>query len=182
MAGNFMNFMGPLHPDDPDPVRAFALRKYERLKVDAHSMVALVAPRPIFINGGTVYGSPVSDSWQDAQGMYLTTQAATPVYNLLGEAGVIIPPGTPFTTGPGEAASGTPPIDQAFIDGNIAYRRHKEGHTDTPDWPAFLQFASRYFSDNAPVIAPGQQFQLGREIATLVNDEEGAGVHQATFD
>ncbi len=150
MAGNFMRFMGPLRPNE------FALRKSENLKVDAHSMVALVAPRPIFINGGTG-----GDSWQDPQGMYLTTQAATPVYKLLGEEGVIIPTGTPFTTGQGEAPGGTPPINEAFIEGNIAYRRHAEGHTDVPDWPAFLQFASRYFSDDAPVIAPDQKFTLG---------------------
>jgi hypothetical protein len=152
MAGNFMRFMGPLRPNE------LALRKYENLKVDAHSMVALVAPRPIFINGGT--NASISDTWQDAQGMYLTTQAATPVYKLLGEEGVIIPPGTQFTTGEGEAPGGTPPINQAFIEGNIGYRRHAEGHTDAPDWPSFLQFASRYFSDDAPVIAPGQAFTV----------------------
>jgi hypothetical protein len=176
MAGNFMSFMGPLHPNDPDPVRAFALRKYANLKVDAHSMVALVAPRPIFLNGGTI--QPISDTWQDAQGMFLATEAATPVYNLLGEDGVIIPKGTVFTSGEGEAPAvpdayvdsfgrsvsahaGTPPIDVAFTDGNIGWRRHREGHTDIPDWPAFLTMASRYFSDKAPVIASGQQFKFG---------------------
>jgi hypothetical protein len=164
MAGNFMTFMGPLHADE------FALRKDENLKVDAHSMVALVAPRPIFINGGTQ-----GDSWQDPQGMYLTTQAATPVYQLLGEEGVIIPPGTQFTSGEEEAPGGTPPIDQAFIDGNIGYRRHAEGHTDIPDWPAFLQFASRYFSDDAPVIAPDQEFTIGGNVEKIGKIQTSAG-------
>jgi hypothetical protein len=167
MAGNFMRFGGPLHP------KKFAPRKYANLKVDAHSMVALVAPRAIFINGGT--NASISDSWQDAQGMYLTTQAATPVYKLLGEDGVIIPPGTPFTTGTGEPPGGTPPINQAFIDGNIGYRRHAEGHVDTPDWPAFLQFASRYFSSDAPVIAPGQSFTIGRHLGNIGRIRTSAG-------
>jgi hypothetical protein len=179
MAGNFMTFMGPLLPNDEDPVRAFALRKYTNLKVDAHSMVALVAPRPIFLNGGTL--QPTSDTWQDAQGMFLTTEAATPVYKLLGEKGVVIPEDTVFTSGAGEAPAvpnsyvdsfgesvsargGTPPIDVAFTDGNIGWRRHREGHTDIPDWPSVLAMASRYFSDIAPVIASGQTFTVGSNL------------------
>jgi hypothetical protein len=145
-------------------------------------MVSLVAPRPIFLNGGTV--QPTSDTWQDAQGMFITTEAATPVYNLLGRSGVIIPNGTQFTSGEGEApavpdsyvnasgesmtaAPGTPPIDVAFTDGNIGWRRHREGHTDTPDWPAFLTMASRYFNDKSPIITPGQSFKLGWNLLNL---------------
>jgi hypothetical protein len=30
------------------------------------------------------------------------------------------------------------------ISGELAFRNHLGGHTDAPDWPVFLEFASRY--------------------------------------
>jgi hypothetical protein len=38
-----------------------------------------------------------------------------------------------------------PEPDGALLSGDIAFRYHAGGHTDTIDWPAFLQFASRHF-------------------------------------
>jgi hypothetical protein len=38
-----------------------------------------------------------------------------------------------------------PEPDGALISGDIAFRYHAGGHTDALDWPAFLQFAQRYF-------------------------------------
>jgi sialate O-acetylesterase len=35
-------------------------------------------------------------------------------------------------------------IDSALVDGDIAFRQHGGGHTDGPNWPTFLAFASRY--------------------------------------
>ncbi len=52
------------------------------LPLDAHMLLALVAPRPLLlINGST-------DSWSDPTGEWLAAQAATPVYRLLGREGV----------------------------------------------------------------------------------------------
>jgi hypothetical protein len=31
-----------------------------------------------------------------------------------------------------------------LIDGELAFRQHSGGHTTGPNWPTFLQFASRY--------------------------------------
>ena len=42
-----------------------------------------------------------------------------------------------------------PAPDNALIAGNLAFRLHTGGHTDSPDWPAFLTFAKRYFSATA---------------------------------
>ena len=36
--------------------------------------------------------------------------------------------------------------DTLVTDGALAYRLHTGGHTDLPDWPAFLDFAARHFS------------------------------------
>jgi hypothetical protein len=31
------------------------------------------------------------------------------------------------------------------MDGDVAFRQHNGGHTDAPNWPVFLEFATRYF-------------------------------------
>ena len=119
MAGAFFRWMGPKTPGTYLP------RKIEDLTVDAHSLLAVCAPRPMFMNAGT------QDTWPDPYGIYLTGIGASPVYQLLGRQGLIMNDPKPV-------------IDQAYIIGDIGYRFHNGGHTDAPDWPAFLTFATRY--------------------------------------
>jgi hypothetical protein len=119
MAGNFLKWGGPLTPGKYLP------RRIELCPVDAHSLLALCAPRPVFINGGT------QDTWTDPYGMYLTGAGATPVYRLLGKKGLVM-------------SDAKPVVDVGYIAGEIAYRYHTGGHTDAPDWPSFFQFASRF--------------------------------------
>jgi hypothetical protein len=95
--------------------------------VDAHELIAMCAPRPVFISGGATTG----DGWVDAKGMFMAAAAAQPVYELLGKKGM-----------------GTyefPPIETGLMNGDIAFRQHSGGHTDQPNWPVFLDFAARYF-------------------------------------
>jgi hypothetical protein len=120
VAGNFFKWMGPLNAGSYLP------RRIERCPVDAHSLLSLCAPRPVFINGGT------QDTWTDPYGMYLTGVGASPVYRLLGKSGLVIP-------------DAKPQVDVGYLSGDIAFRYHSGGHTDAPDWPAFFQFAVRYF-------------------------------------
>jgi hypothetical protein len=95
--------------------------------VDAHELVALCAPRPVFIS----VGSPkVEGQWIDARGMFMAAVAAGPVYKLLGKKDL----GT--TTFPKQ--------ETALIDGEVAFRQHSGGHTTGPNWPTFLKFADRY--------------------------------------
>jgi hypothetical protein len=115
MAGNFLKYAGPLTPND--------------LPVDAHELVALCAPRPVFVGSGS---PEVEGGWVDAKGMFLGAAHAGPVYRLLGKKDL----GT--TT--------FPPIETALVQGDIAFRQHRGGHTNGPNWPAFLAFAERYFS------------------------------------
>jgi hypothetical protein len=115
MAGNFLKYGG--HWND--------------MPVDAHELIALVAPRPILLTGGT------SDQWSDPHGEFLAAVAAGPVYRLLGKGDL----GTTVLPAP----------DVALDTGELAYREHNGGHTEAPDWPVFLKFAQRYFS--APVRA-----------------------------
>ena len=109
MAGNFLKYGG----------------NWAALPVDAHLLIALVAPRPVFITGGT------QERWIDTEGEFLACVAAGPVYRLLGKKGL--------------GTTQMPPPDVALAEGEIAFRNHTGGHVDLPNWPAFLQWAKRYF-------------------------------------
>jgi len=114
-AGNFLKYAGPLTAND--------------LPVDAHELVALCAPRPVFISSGSF---EVEGGWVDAKGMFLGGAYASPVYELLGKKGL--------------GTYDFPAIETSLIDGEIAFRQHKGGHTTGPNWPTFLQFAAKYFN------------------------------------
>ncbi|HXI91305.1 MAG TPA: acetylxylan esterase [Blastocatellia bacterium] len=111
MAGNFLKYAGPLSWND--------------LPVDSHELVALCAPRPVFIGAGAK-----GDGWVDAKGMFLAAVGAGPVYKLLGKKDM--------------GTAEFPPVDTSLVDGYVAFRQHSGGHTPGPNWPAFLTFASRY--------------------------------------
>lgn len=112
MAGNFLKYAGPLAWND--------------LPVDSHELVALCAPRPVFVGAGAFKG----DAWVDAKGMFLAAAAAGPVYRLLGKKDL--------------GTTAFPPIETTLVDGEIAFRQHTGGHTSGPNWPTFLEFAARY--------------------------------------
>jgi hypothetical protein len=115
MAGNYIKYAGPLTWDD--------------LPVDAHELIALCAPRPVFISSGDK-----GDAWVDARGMFMAAAAAGPVYRLLGKKDL--------------GTSTFPAVETGLMDGEIAFRQHSGGHTPGPNWPFFLDFASRYFNGN----------------------------------
>jgi hypothetical protein len=115
MAGNYIRYAAdPLGPDD--------------LPVDAHELIALAAPRPLFIGAGTL---EQGDGWVDPKGMFLAAKAASPVYRLLGKRAI--------------DATEWPPVGTPLTSGELAYRQHAGGHTSGPNWPTFLEFAARYF-------------------------------------
>ena len=152
--GNIMNYAGPLEPGGYIP------RKVELLDVDAQHTTALIAPRAIFVTNGTDTPPGFGDAWADPRGTFLSGKLASPVWELLGWKGQVIPEGTVFTSGIDESIGGTPPFNVAFIDGTVGWRRQIEGHTPVPNWPSFALFAARYLNDNRPVIAAGQSFAI----------------------
>lgn len=115
MAGNFIKYAGPLNWGD--------------MPVDSHELIALCAPRPVFISAGEK-----GDGWVDARGMFMAAVAAGPVYTLLGKKDL----GTTVF----------PKVETGLMSGEIAFRQHTLGHTPGPNWPVFLEFAARYFAPN----------------------------------
>jgi hypothetical protein len=114
MAGNFLKYAGPLNWND--------------LPVDSHELVALCAPRPVFISGGAANG----DGWVDAKGMFLAAAGAGPIYKLLGKKDM--------------GTAEFPAIETPLTDGDVAFRQHSGGHTPAPNWPTFITFAGRYLN------------------------------------
>ena len=115
-AGNFIKYASSLTPDD--------------LPVDAHQLIALCAPRPVFISSGSPH---VEGQWIDAKGMFLGGLHAGPVYQLLGKKGL-------------ESAD-FPVLGTALVKGDIAYRQHAGGHTTGPNWSTWIAWASRYWGE-----------------------------------
>ncbi|HKT04862.1 MAG TPA: cadherin repeat domain-containing protein [Rugosimonospora sp.] len=172
VAGNIMRYAGELHPGRYWP------RRVARLPVDVHCVLALIAPRVVLTNGGTDTPPGFGDAWTDPRGMYLAGAFSSPAWELLGWPGQVIPPGTVFTSGPGESIGGTPPIDVAFIDGTVGWRRHAQGHTPVPDWPSFMELATRHLDGARPVVRPGQLFTLGHGAVVGTVAADGAAGDQ----
>src|ERR1700730_5677908 len=109
-AGNFQKWIG----------------RWNDMPVDAHMLIALSAPRPVFVSGGT------TDQWSDPVGEFLAEVAAGPVYRLLGRKDL--------------GTTQLPPLDTPVISGDLGWHYHTGGHMATPaDWNAFLQFLAKYF-------------------------------------
>lgn len=113
MAGNFLKYAGPLTPGD--------------LPVDSHELIALCAPRPVFVSCGA---ASLEGTWLDARGMFLAAVYAGPVYRLLGKKDL--------------GTTEMPPMETGLMTGDLAFRQHSGGHTAGPNWPTFLDFAGRY--------------------------------------
>lgn len=114
-APNFIKYAGPLHVDD--------------LTVDTHQLIALAAPRPLFISAGN---PSVEGSWVDAKGMFLATVHASPAYELFGDKGL--------------KGSEYPGVGEFLSEGKLVFRIHHGGHTVVPNWPYFITFIKRYFN------------------------------------
>jgi len=114
--GNFIKYASSLTPDD--------------LPVDAHELVALCAPKPVFISSGS---PQVEGQWVDAKGMFLGGVHAGPVYKLLGKKDL--------------ATSEFPVLGTPLINGDIAFRQHAGGHSTGPNWSTWIAWACKYWGD-----------------------------------
>jgi len=125
MAGNFLKY-GAAEAD-------FGSRNAGDIPVDSHQLLALCAPRLVFIS----YGIPEKGDakWLDQQGSFMAAVAAGPAWRLLGAKDL-------GATEDYRRAK-MPPVNHGLLDGELAWRQHDGGHTDGPNWKYFIPWASR---------------------------------------
>lgn len=98
----------------------------DKLPVDAHMLIALIAPRPVLLQTGN------TDTWSDAKGEFLAAVAAEPVYKLLGKQGL--------------GVTELPPAGQPILH-TIGYVMHDGGHGMVPsDWDVYLKFMAMHLN------------------------------------
>ena len=98
---------------------------FNRSPVDAHMLVALMAPRPLLLQTGD------TDYWSDPKGEFLSAIAAEPVYKLFNKKG----PGTDVMPKAG---------DQSMLE-TLGYYMHAGGHGTIPsDWAVFIAYLKKY--------------------------------------
>ena len=124
MAGNYMKYGAS--------EATFGSKNGGDIPVDAHSLIALCAPRLTFIS----YGIPEKGDarWLDQQGSYMATVAAGTVFKLLGAKDIGV--------SNDYQKEKMPPVLTDMLDGELAWRQHDGGHTDAPNMKFFIKWAS----------------------------------------
>lgn len=99
--------------------------KEEQLPVDQHELIALIAPRPVYV------ASAEDDLWADPKGEYLSAYHAGEAYRLYGL--------TPLESE--EMPKVNTPIGKS-----VGYHIRTGGHDVTPyDWKCYLNFVEPFF-------------------------------------
>jgi hypothetical protein len=138
MDGNFLEYgsaKGASGPGNPG-----------ELPVDSHELIALCAPRLVFIS----YGLPAMGDarWVDQRGAFMAAVAATPVYRLVGARGLVgvrsLDVARSYLT------ARMPPVNQGLLGGRLAWRQDDGGHTDAPNMKYFIAWVDRFLRQGAP--------------------------------
>jgi hypothetical protein len=97
----------------------------DALPVDQHMLIALMAPRPVYI------ASAERDPWADPKGEFLSGVMASPIYEIYGLKGV--------------QKESMPSLNSPYQDGYIGYHIRSGDHDLTYyDWLQFLNFADKH--------------------------------------
>ncbi len=128
-------------------------RTTAHLPIDAHTLIALRAPRPLFVTSGV---SDKGDSWVDPTGMWLAVRAAQPAWALFGSAvpnDAMPEPGTDF--------------DTRY---KLGWFQHTEGHVPWPGYAAFYEHEARFAGPSTsllPYTDPVKRHRKRRALALI---------------
>jgi hypothetical protein len=137
MAGNFMKYGAA--------DASFGSKNASDLPVDSHELIALCAPRLVFIS----YGIPEKGDakWLDHQGSYMAAIAAGPVFKLLEVKDLGVSNDYKIEK--------MPPVNTPMLDGQLAWRQHDQGHQDQANMKWFIKWADKNIGHTADNITAG---------------------------
>lgn len=99
-------------------------KEEEKLPIDQHELIALIAPRPVYV------ASAQEDQWADPKGEFLSALYASPVYKLYGKKGI--------------TQETMPEVNQP-IQNTVAYHIRTGKHDVTDfDWEQYVKWADKY--------------------------------------
>lgn len=101
--------------------------KEAEIPVDQHMLMALIAPRPVYVASAT------KDLWADPKGEYLSLLHSGPVFELYGDS---------------ELPHEQPQPDQPIVAGSRGYHFRTGKHDiQSYDWARYIEFANRHLKD-----------------------------------
>lgn len=106
------------------------------LPVDQHMLLALVAPRPLYVM------SAEKDSWADPRGEYLSAWHASEVYRLLGKKAL--------------TSADSPPVGEALVQQDLGYHVRPGGHSvNAYDWQQVIGFLTYHLVEGIGAASSG---------------------------
>lgn len=98
----------------------------ERLPVDQHMLLALCAPRPLYVSSAS------EDDWADPRMEFASAGLAGEIHRLYGREGLAI--------------SEFPAVNTPSIEGDVAYHNREGAHgCKVYDWEQYIRFMRKYF-------------------------------------
>ena len=119
---------GAFHWYTPEVMEYAGHKTVADLPVDAHELIALRAPRPLFIS----VGSPdKGDAWVDPTGEWIAADLAEPAWGKV--YGLPVPP-----------SHDMPPVLKGYTGYPLAFFQHDQGHVPWPAYPAFIAHERKF--------------------------------------
>ncbi len=98
----------------------------ERLPIDQHQLLGLIAPRLLYVASAT------QDDWADGKSEFESCVRAGPVFALFGKTGL--------------ESTTLPPPDKALLDGGIGYHMRTGKHDlAVSDWQHYMDFGDKHW-------------------------------------
>jgi hypothetical protein len=99
----------------------------DRLPVDQHMLISLIAPRPVYATNAS------EDLWADPKGTFLSLKNAEDVYGLYGLKSALL--------------QAQPTLNSPIIESPLAYHNREGKHDLTIyDWKQFIRFADYHYN------------------------------------